>query len=168
MNSSHDLGGTTGAETLAVGYTPGLPLRVFLVLPRSLYRSVEEADCIAAIRQYVGDVELVNPAEEKYQEKFDALISDPATTDTALAYWAELAASCGFCVVIPFADSCVGSGMWVEIETFFHRFKTEARVYEYQRLAKILYARREEYFRVPGRILDRDETHARIYDLTRG
>jgi len=143
MNSSHDLGGLTGAETQAQQYVPGRPLRVFLVLPRTEGGQPVESDCIAAIRRYVGAVELVNSVDE--------------------ARRTELAASCQFCVVIPFADSCVGSGMWEEIKTFFDRFKTEARVYEFQRLGGTLYARGESYFRTTGRILDRDETYDRIH-----
>lgn len=60
---------------------------------------------------------------------------------------------CLFCVAIPGPTGQFGERNWADIKTFFDRFGTEARVYEYDHIEQKLWARTKEYFEQPGRVI---------------
>lgn len=167
-NSSFDIGGHTGAETQALTYVPGAPLRVYLAHPITSYDSPEESRAIETIRRYVGDVELVNPNLPEHQAAYLAMKDSPETCGDAMRYWLDLASTCTFCVFFPFLDGRIGSGVWAEVETFFTRFGTEARVYEYEDINRRLVFRNRDYFDAPGRVLTVEQTKTRVKRFRQG
>lgn len=118
MNSSHDIGGITGAEKLAVGYKPGEPLRVFIAAAAA----TEDAHVIAFARRFVGELEI-------------------SLTTTAA----------GFCITIPLKTGEYLGYTLGEIKTFFDRFGTEARVYEWDRFEQKLFLRPQAFYENPRR-----------------
>ena len=118
MNSSHDLGGVTGAEKLAVGYVPGEPLRVFVAAAAA----TDDAEVIEFARRYVGELEIgVHPL------------------------------TCGFCITIPLKTGEYLDYTLAEVKTFFDRFGTEARVYEWDRFEQKLFLRPQSFYENPRR-----------------
>ena len=167
-NSSFDIGGHTGAETQALTYVPGAPLRVYLAHPITSYGTEEETRAIDHVRRYVGEVELVNPNSPEHQAAYLAMKDAPETSEDAMRYWLDLAETCTFCVFFPFLDGRIGSGVWAEVETFFRRFGTEARVYEYEDINGRLVFCNRDYFDRPGRVLTVEQTKARIQRFRQG
>lgn len=120
MNSSHDIGGVTGAEKLAEGYKPGEPLRVFVAAAAA----TDDAHVIAFARRFVGELEI--------------------GTEPLL---------CGFCITIPLKTGEYLGYTLEEVKTFFDRFGTEARVYEWDRFEQKLFLRPQGFYENPRRRL---------------
>lgn len=140
---------------------PSPTLKIYFAHPVTSYGTQMEIDVLHALGRWMGEELVVNPNSVEHQARYSALSPDVK----AFSYWLELARTCNMCVFLPFADGCVGSGVMAEIQTFFDRFKSGARVYEWLPVDKHFRMRDQIYFATPGRALDIEETRARILQL---
>lgn len=145
---------------------PDGPLHIYFAHPVTSYDSSEESNVIAAIHRWIGpETIIVNPNTPEHAERYSALASDVETRARAFEYFLDLARQCNFCVFLPFDDRRIGSGVMAEIQTFFDRFKSEARIYEWIPVDDCFRMRDISYFARPCRVLTLEETRLRITQL---
>lgn len=159
---SFDIASTDSAAIIH----PDGPLKIYFAHPITTYGTQVEQDVLDAIKRWVGaDTEVVNPNQLVHQENYRSLFVDVDTRARAFEYFLYLARQCNFCVFLPFEDRLIGSGVAAEIQTFFDRFGTEARVYEWIPVDNHFRMRHQDYFATPGRVLTVEETRKRINQL---
>jgi len=146
MNDQHPTGGPT------TKYAATYP-RIYFAHPVVSYDTPLEEETIAYVRRYLGsECVIVNPNSDEHHRAYAATKS--------MDYFVKLAESCEVCVFLSFSDGYIGAGVAKEVDSFFARFGLEAKVFEYERIGKLLVARRHSC--LASRVLSVGETRDRI------